>query len=97
MPGLFVTYVPIVPQNQFRDKKGVKRKILTSDWFASAVQVKREDDVNILRLTPFSYTEISQKKITFVIDICYLLPHPSGLNAKMRPRRSHSGSVRIGR
>ena len=35
-------------------KKGVKRKMLTSDWFASAVQVKPEDDVNILRLTPFS-------------------------------------------
>ena len=36
------------------EEKGVKRKILTSDWFASASQVKLEDDFNILRLTPFS-------------------------------------------
>ena len=27
--------------------------MLTSDWFASVIQVKLEGDVNILRLTPF--------------------------------------------
>ena len=34
-------------------KKGVKRKMLISDWFASVIQVKLEGDINILRLTPF--------------------------------------------
>ena len=34
-------------------KKGVKRKMLTSYWFASVIRVKPEGDVNILRLTPF--------------------------------------------
>ena len=27
--------------------------MLISDWFASVIQVKLEDDINILRLTPF--------------------------------------------
>ncbi len=35
-------------------EKGVKRKMLTSDWSGSAIQLKLKVDVNILRLTPFS-------------------------------------------
>ena len=27
--------------------------MLISDWFTSVIQVKLEDDINILRLTPF--------------------------------------------
>ena len=34
-------------------KKGVKRKMLKSNWFASVIQVKLKSDFNILRLTPF--------------------------------------------
>ena len=42
------------------EEKGVKRKMLTSNCFASAIQVKLEDDVNILRLTPFSSSSIDR-------------------------------------
>ncbi len=33
--------------------KGVKRKMLISNRFSSGIQMKLEDDINILRLTPF--------------------------------------------
>ncbi len=47
------------------NKKGVKRKMLTSHWFASLIQVKLEGDVNILRLTPHFFAGPSFSALIF--------------------------------
>ena len=52
--------------------------MLKSDWFASVIQVKPDDDFNILRLTPFLVAFAPFAKVFFDVGDDGFLFFPAG-------------------